>query len=110
GTALDPDHNEIRHSSKTGPDELNHISYANPEVDALLERGRTSCREEERKPYYTRLQENLAEDQPIIFLYFRDALPVVSSRVRGIVPSPNGILYTFHKWYVPKHLQRYTAE
>ena len=110
GIGLDPDQYEIWHSSKTGPDELNHISYANPEVDALLERGRTSCREEERKQYYTRLQEILAEDQPIIFLYFRDALPVVSSRVRGIVPSPNGILYNFNKWYVPKHLQRYTAE
>ena len=110
GIGLDPDQYEIWHSSKTGPDELNHISYANPEVDALLARGRASCREEERKQSYTRLQEILAEDQPIVFLYFRDALPVVSSRVRGIVPSPNGILYNFHKWYVPKHLQRYTAE
>ena len=109
GIGLDPDQYEIWHSSKTGPDELNHVSYANPEVDALLEQGRQSCREEERKKSYARLQEILAEDQPIIFLYFRDALPVVSSRVRGIVPSPNGILYNFNKWYVPKHLQRYTA-
>ena len=109
GIGLDPDQYEIWHSSKTGPDELNHVSYTNPEVDALLEQGRQSCREEERKKSYARIQEILAEDQPIIFLYFRDALPVVSSRVRGIVPSPNGILYNFNKWYVPKHLQRYTA-
>src|SRR5439155_700197 len=83
---------------KTGPDELNQISYANPEVDALLEQGRTSCHQEERKKSYARLQEILAEDQPIVFLYFRDALPVVSSRVRGIVPSANGILYNFNEW------------
>ena len=50
-----------------------------------------------------------AGPQPIVFLYFRDALPVVSSRVKGIVPSPNGIRYNFHEWFVPKHLQRYTA-
>ena len=109
GIGLDPDQYEIWHSSKTGPDELNHISYANPEVDALLEQGRRSCRQAERKTYYDRLQAILAEDQPIVFLYFRDALPVVSSRVRGIVPAPNGIRYNFNEWYVPKHLQRYTA-
>jgi peptide/nickel transport system substrate-binding protein len=109
GIGLDPDQYEIWHSSKTGPDELNHISYANPEVDALLAEGRRSCVQEDRKKYYARLQEILAEDQPIVFLYFRDALPVVSSRVRGIVPGPNGIRYNFNEWYVPKHLQRYTS-
>ncbi|MGH7276545.1 MAG: peptide-binding protein [Candidatus Rokuibacteriota bacterium] len=109
GIGLDPDQYEIWHSSKTGPDELNHISYANPEVDALLEAGRLSCVQGDRKKYYDRLQEVLAEDQPLVFLYFRDALPVVSSRVRGIAPAPNGIRYNFNEWYVPKHLQRYTA-
>src|SRR5207248_10837268 len=109
GIGLDPDQYEIWHSSKTGPDELNQISYANHEVDALLEQGRTSCHQEERKKSYARLQEILAEDQPIVFLYFRDALPVVSSRVRGIVPAPSGIRYNFNEWYVPTHLQRYTA-
>ena len=109
GIGTDPDQYEIWHSSKTGPDELNHISYANPEVDALLEQGRTSCRQAERKKFYDRLQTILAEDQPIVFLYFRDALPVVSSRVRGIVPAPSGIRYNFNEWYVPTHLQRYTA-
>lgn len=109
GIGLDPDQYEVWHSSKTGPDELNHISYANPEVDQLLELGRGSCRREERKKYYVRLQEVLAEDQPILFLYFPDALPVVAARVHGIEPSPNGITYNFIRWYVPKQLQRYTS-
>ncbi len=109
GIGLDPDQYEIWHSSKTGPDELNHISYANPGVDRLLELGRASCRPEERKKYYDRLQELLAEDQPIIFLYFRDALLAVASRIHGIEPSPNGITFNFIRWYVPKYLQRYTA-
>ena len=62
---------------KTGPDELNHIAYANAEVDELLEEGRASCVQADRVKYYHRLQEILAEDQPLVFLYFRDALPVV---------------------------------
>ena len=110
GVGLDPDQYNIWHSSKTGADELNFISYANPEVDRLLEQGRSSCHQEERTKHYRRLQEVLAEDQPIIFLYFRDALPVVSSRVKRIVPAPAGIRYNFTEWFVPKQLQRYTAD
>jgi len=34
---------------------------------------------------------------------------VISSRIRGIIPSPNGIRHNFNEWYVPKPLQRYTA-
>jgi len=109
GIGLDPDQYEVWHSSKTGPDDLNRIGYANPEADEMLEKGRASCVEAERKKYYDRFQQILAEDQPIVFLYFRDALPVISSRVHGIVPAPSGIRYNFNLWYVPKHLQRYTA-
>ena len=109
GIGLDPDQYEIWHSSKTGPDDLNHISYANPEADEMLERGRSSCFENERKKYYDRLQEILAEDLPLVFLYFPDALPVVANRVHGVMESPAGIGFNFTEWFVPRNLQRYTA-
>lgn len=106
---LDSDQYAIWHSSQTGPDEFNFISYKNPEVDALLERGRKTCQQSERKVAYDRMQEILAEEQPLIFLYFRDMLPVVATRVRGIVPGPIGIEHNMSEWYVPKQLQVYTA-
>ena len=109
GTGIDPDQYPVWHSSQMGPDQLNQISYANPEVDALLEKGRTSCIQKDRVATYHRIQEILAEDQPLIFLYFNDALPAVSSRVRGIKPEPSGITYNFIDWFVPKALQRYTS-
>lgn len=109
GVGTDPDQFGVWHSSQTGPDQLNQISYANPEVDKLLEDGRASCHQQERVKYYHRFQEVLAEDQPLVFLYFRDSLPVVSSRVQGIAPAPSGIFYNFIQWYVPKQLQRYTS-
>ena len=109
GIGTDPDQYNIWHSSKTGPDELNQISFANAEVDELLEKGRSTCQQTERVKHYHRLQEILAEDQPLVFLYFRDALPVVAIRVHGVVPSANGIRYNFPEWFVPKQLQRYTA-
>ena len=109
GVGTDPDQYGVWHSSQTGPDQLNQISYVNPEVDKLLEDGRASCHQDERVKYYHRFQEILAEDQPLVFLYFRDSLPVVSSRVQGIHPAPSGIFYNFTEWYVPRQLQRYTS-
>jgi peptide/nickel transport system substrate-binding protein len=106
---LDADQYSIWHSSQTGPEEFNFVSYANREVDELLERGRKTCVQSDRKRAYDRLQEILAEEQPIIFLFFRDALSVVTTRVRGIVPGPIGIEYNMNEWYVPRRLQIYTA-
>ncbi len=110
GTGADPDQFVVWHSSQSGPDDLNHISYANAEVDALLEAGRSSCVQADRARFYQRLHEVLAEDQPLVFLYWQDSLPAVSSRIFGLDPGPAGIKWNLDTWFVPKHLQRYTAE
>jgi peptide/nickel transport system substrate-binding protein len=109
GTGTDPDQFVVWHSSQRGPDQMNRTGYANPEVDALLEAGRQSCVQKERVRYYHRIQEILAEDLPMIFLFNRDSLPVVAARVRGVSPAPAGLMYNFDKWYVPKSQQRYTS-
>ncbi|MEI6127661.1 MAG: peptide-binding protein, partial [Pseudomonadota bacterium] len=98
---LDPDQYDIWHSSKTGEKELNFISYKNPEVDELLEKGRRVFKIEERKKIYYRLQEILAEEVPYIFLYVPYALPVIHARFKNITPSPIGIGYNVEQWYVP---------
>jgi peptide/nickel transport system substrate-binding protein len=104
--SMDPDPFDVWHSSKMGPDELNFISYKNLEMDDLLEKGRSTFNIEERKKAYFRIQEILAEDQPYVFLYVPDALPIFDNRIRGIDPAPIGIGYNFIKWYVPKGEQK----
>lgn len=103
---MDPDLYDVWHSSKTRPGELNFISYDNSEVDDLLERGRGTFDQKERKKCYDRIQEILAEEQPYNFLFVPDALPIIHARFRGIEPAPIGIGYNFIKWYVPKGEQR----
>jgi len=103
----DPDIHDVWHSSKTGPDELNFISYKNREVDALIEKGRGVFDQKKRKAYYDRIQEILAEEQPYLFLYVPDSLPIIQARIRGIEPAPLGISHNFIKWYVPKEEQRF---
>jgi peptide/nickel transport system substrate-binding protein len=105
---LDPDAYDVWHSSKTAPEELNFISYKNPEVDALLEKARSTFDQKLRKKYYDRFQEILVEDQPYTFLYVPDELVVISKRFRGIEPAPIGLSHNFIKWYVPKDEQKYT--
>lgn len=107
GIGLDPDQYDIWHSSKTGPKEFNFISYSNPEVDELLEQGRRRCDPDERKRIYDQLQEIMAEDQPILFLYVPYALVTVHKRFHGIVEKPLGISDRWwNQWYVPPLLQR----
>jgi peptide/nickel transport system substrate-binding protein len=103
----DPDQYDIWYSKKTKEKEFNFVSYSDPEVDALLEKGRRTYNIEERKKDYFRIQEILAEDLPYIFLYVPDATPIVHARFKGIKPSPIGITYNLPKWYVPKQLQRH---
>ncbi len=107
---LDPDQYDIWHSSKTREKEFNFVSYKNPEVDELLEKGRRTFDIGERKKAYFRIQEILSEDLPYIFLYVPDATPIVHARFRGIIPSPIGITYNLPKWYVPEGSQRHRLE
>ncbi len=107
---LDPDQYDIWHSSKTKEKEFNFVTYKNPEVDELLERGRRTFDVKERKKTYFRIQEILADELPYIFLYVPDATPIVHARFAGIRPSPIGIEYNLPKWYVPAGLQRHRME
>jgi peptide/nickel transport system substrate-binding protein len=105
---LDPDAYDVWHSSKTKPEELNFVSYNNPEADKMLEKARSTFDQKERKKCYDRFQEILAEDQPYTFLYVPDALIIIHNRFQGIEPAPIGLEHNFIKWYVPKDEQKYT--
>ncbi|HEX8947315.1 MAG TPA: ABC transporter substrate-binding protein, partial [Dissulfurispiraceae bacterium] len=98
----DPDIYDIWHSSKTKEGEFNFISYKNEEVDRLLIEGRQTFDIEKRKKIYHRIHEILADEQPCLFLYVPDALPVLSKRFKGVEKAPLGITYDFIHWYVPK--------
>ncbi len=107
---LDPDQYDIWYSGKTKEKEFNFVGYSNPEVDALLEKGRRTYDLAKRKKAYNRIQEILADELPYIFLYVPDATQIVHARFKGIKPSPIGIEYNLPKWYVPKQLQRHHLE
>lgn len=104
---LDPDQYDIWHSSKTKEKEFNFVSYSNPEVDELLDKGRRTFDINERKKAYFRIQDILADELPYLFLYVPEALPIVHARFHGIEPAPIGIGYNINKWYVPANMQKH---
>lgn len=104
----DPDIYDVWHSSKAVPGSLNLAYYIEPEVDQLLEEGRSTLDRRKRKELYDRLQEVMHRDQPYCFLYVQYALPIVDGRFQGIEAAPSGISHNFIRWWVPKSLQRYS--
>ncbi len=109
GLSRDPDLFDIFHSSKTKKGEFNFVSYHNDEVDRLIEEGRRSFDQDQRKAIYRRIHELIYEDQPYTFLYVPDALPIVHARFRNVVATPIGIGYNLIDWYVPGAEQRYAS-
>lgn len=105
---LDPDQYNIWHSSQQAPGQFNFIGYNNPQVDKLLEQGRTEFDLEQRKKIYHEFSRILLEDSPMVYLSAGYGLSAIHKRVQGIVDPipPAGVGYDSHKWYIPAQLRR----
>ncbi|MDD2716898.1 MAG: peptide-binding protein [Candidatus Wallbacteria bacterium] len=108
----DPDPYSMWHSSAITDKEKgkvgdNFTSYSNPEVDKLLEEGRTTFDLEKRKQIYHKFHAIIATEQPYIFLFVADNIYALDKRIHGITVAPAGITYNLEKWYVPKGMQKY---
>lgn len=55
----------------------NYFNYSNPQVDQLIEGARTEPDEATRNELYHQLQEALAEDLPVIFLYYPQEVQIM---------------------------------
>ncbi len=106
----DPDVFDVWHSSRAVPGGLNFVGYKNPETDALLDKGRHTVDQAERKKIYDAFQEILHRDQPYLFLYTPYSLPILSSRFQNVAAAPAGITYNFIKWWVPRDKQTFRLE
>jgi peptide/nickel transport system substrate-binding protein len=69
--------------------------YKNERVDDLIERGRTTTEEGERRRIYEELQALLWEDLPAIPLYYSGNADGVRSEVKGYEPYPTYIPHLY---------------
>lgn len=106
----DPDLYQVWHSSSAVEGGLNFTWFRNAELDKLLEQGRATRNEEERKAIYYAVQEILNAEQPYCFLYVPWSLPIVKNRIRGIEPAIAGIGWNMEKWWLADEGTRTTPQ
>ena len=78
------------HSSSFPPKHANRGYYVNPEVDRLIDEGRTTLDQQKRKQIYAQVQQILARELPYIDLWYFDNIAVHSKRVRNLQLNPAG--------------------
>jgi peptide/nickel transport system substrate-binding protein len=88
-----PDQFELYHSSASSWGN-NYGSFADSEVDQLLETGRTAKDPAERRAIYYRLQRRLLEQQPIGWLWHFATPLLHDARLQGVAPTPLDYLRT----------------
>ena len=85
------------HSSNIGG--TNYIRYNNPEVDALLDKARSSSDDKERKELYYRISEYVRDDVPFIPLMTDNVCIAANSSLNGVQANIGECHYVFdYSW------------
>jgi peptide/nickel transport system substrate-binding protein len=79
---------------------LNAGGYRNAALERLYQEGIRQFETSARLRAYQEIQRVLAEDQAAIFLFESKNYMGVSNRIGGIRPSPLGLGWNIHEWYV----------
>lgn len=91
GANNDPDiYNLIFHSKMFPPNGANRGRYANPEVDRLIDIGRSTSDMAVRQDVYRQIQRIVAEDVPYVSLWYMSNVAVFTKRIRGMKLYPAG--------------------
>ncbi|MCZ6670988.1 MAG: peptide-binding protein [Acidobacteria bacterium] len=106
---LDPDGAyQVLHSSMVPGSNI--VSYRNPEVDRLLEKGRRELNAPNRDRIYREIGVLLAADQPYTLLFFFAAPLAIDARFENVKVSPLGLFLWYPanlEWRVPEQKQKY---
>jgi peptide/nickel transport system substrate-binding protein len=71
----------------------NRWRYRNARVDTLVEDGRRTLEQAERKKLYSEAQKIIAEEVPVVFLWHEDNVVLAHPSVDGFLILPNGRLW-----------------
>ena len=72
--------------------------YKNPQVDALLEKGRVTVEPEARKAIYADVIKILWEDAPWLFLHYEVQINAQSTKVKGLIHHPREYILAHRAW------------
>jgi peptide/nickel transport system substrate-binding protein len=87
----------VFHSSATNM--FNAVSYANPEVDRLIESGRQEMDQKKAAETWKKFQELVYYDQPYTFLFWLDKAVGVNKKFKNVTPLSLSSIYNIENWY-----------
>ena len=114
-TSIETDCNQIFHSKQTTDNGDNFISYINPELDAAIDKARTTVKEDERMLAWRQVHRILHEDQPYTFLLQRQTNIFVDNRIQNVKKTKMGLNVVLTEWmplpwYVPASAQLHKTQ
>jgi peptide/nickel transport system substrate-binding protein len=86
------------HSGRIGSSNL--ARYRNPDVDNLIERGRSEYELDERRRIYRTIHQQLADDAASVFLFVRRVYMGADSSVEGIKAQPQTFYNSAREWKI----------
>jgi len=110
---FDPDGYSSWHSAQATTEGFNFASYSNKTVDELLEKGRQTQDENQRRQLYSEFQKTFADEVPSIFLYYPGYTYALDKTVRGVridlIDEPSARFAHIDEWYIKFRTERVSA-
>lgn len=92
------------HSSQRLDPGLNIASYANPQVDKILESARVETSPTKRAKAYADFRDEVAKDTPAVFMYAPEFLYLLPEKIRGVsigsIAVPSERFLNIYEWYI----------
>ena len=90
--SMNPDPYQLWHSSQAKVNaSSNHIAFADPRADALIEKIRNTFDPAERTKYYHAFHQLIYEESPYLFLFSPENLVAIHKRYKNVKLFPGGI-------------------
>jgi peptide/nickel transport system substrate-binding protein len=88
----DPDADIYPFVTKSGIPDFNYAGYVNDQVQTLLDAARVLQNMDQRVRAYSQVTKILADDMPYAWTHFPKEYKLVSTKVRGFVQVPDGMM------------------
>ncbi len=82
------------------PDGVNYTRYANKEMDAEQNAALASYDQAQRKPHYVKIQQLLARDLPIVYIWFPRQAQPINIDFKNFAPNPVNEAWNAYQWEI----------
>jgi len=97
----DPDFDIYPFTTQSGIGSFNYTGYVNSRLQVVLDAARYLSNMSQRRRAYAEATKILADDMPYVWLFFPKEYKLVSTRLRGFVDQPDGMMRFRTAWLAP---------